>query len=245
MFSLTVFNFVMYLAWKVMIGSDLLTNFLKDSLGLLQAIGGSGVDVENFAASFLALGWRQPILIAIFIGYVLTRGSRSVAADIEEETTDFIYTLPISRFLILVTDFLSTLAGLTAMTAVLVFSGIFFGNVFDLQIEAGKYFMTGVATVAMYAAFTSIVYLLSALTKKTGITFLLSAFIIFILYLIDLVGNLFEGASSLQSITLFSQYRVAEFLGGISGAGGDIFTWILISVVLLALTALRVITSDL
>ncbi len=243
--SLVIMNLVVYAAWKILGGQQgALMGLVKDSLELVGIVSGEGTGVDNFAPSFLALGWRHPLIIAIFVGFAASRGSKAVAAEIEGETAGFLFTLPLHRSLIILADFLATSLGMFFLLASFIISSMVFGSVFGLNIGAGRLILTGFVTYLLYMSFYAIAYLLSTLTKKPGMSSNLTLLTALGLYLLDLGGNLLDGLDSLRKITLFSQYKVAESLGGLSILGGGMAFYLLVIILFMGLTVFLSLKAD-
>ena len=210
-------SFIMHLSWRILGGSSgQLMSLLRDGIEMLHVFGGAGISGTNLAPSFLALGWRHPIVIALLLGYVLSRGSKAVAAEVEEDTAGFLFSLPYPRPVIILVDYLSTMVGLGLLVGVLIFGGLFFGRAFGPDLSVSIYMVTAWATFWLYMAFGSLAYFLSSLLKKSSYALNISLLLVVLLYLIDLTGNvlgLFEG---LQRFSLFGQYNIAYALSGAS-----------------------------
>ncbi|HHX76838.1 MAG TPA: hypothetical protein GX697_00595 [Firmicutes bacterium] len=243
--SLVVMNLVIYAAWKILGGQQgALMGLVKDSLELVGIVSGEGTGLDNFAPSFLALGWRHPLMIAVFVGYAVSRGSKAVAAEIEGETAGFLFTLPLRRFLIILADFLATSLGMFFLLASFIISSMVVGSVFDLSIGAGRLALTGFVTYLLYMSFYAIAYLLSILTRKPGMSANITFLAVLGLYLLDLGGNLLDSLNSLRKVTLFAQYKVAESLGGLSVLGGEMAFYLLVILLFMGLTVFFSLKAD-
>ncbi len=242
---LVVINLCMYIGWKILGDSGgTLIGLLRDGIDMLHAFGGEGVHLDNLEASFLAVGWRHPIVVAILAGYASARGSRSVATEIEEDRAELLFSLPYPRFVIVLLHFLSTMLGIAILTAAFVFSGIFFGNILGPEIAAANYMATGFATVGFYGAMAALAYFFSSFLRRGGWALNLSLLVILILYAVDFAGNLglFE---SFQKYTLFANYKVAESLGGMTSLGGETFGFWAVAASFLAISLVITTVRDL
>lgn len=240
---LVFINLCMYIGWKIVGGpGSSIYSLITDGIDMLRAFGGEGVHADNLEASFFAVSWRHPIVVAILAGYAASRGSRSVATEIEEGRSELLFSLPYPRFVIVLVHFFSTMLGLAILVASLVFSSIFFGNILGAGMAASGYMATGFATFGLYLAVAAIAYFFSSFLRRGGWALNLSLLVVLILYGVDFAGNvgLFE---SLQKYTLFANYKVAESLGGLSTLGGETFGFLgvaaLFLIISLAVTTVR------
>ena len=237
---LVAMNAIMYVAWHLLGGVDgILGSLLQDGIEMLQAVGGSGVSPENLGAGYLAVGWRHPIVVAILAGYAASRGSKAVAREIEEERSEFLFSLPYPRFLIVLIHIFTTVLGLGALTALLVYSSIFFSRTFGPDIATSGYMATGFITFSLYLAVGSVAYFFSSFMRQGGWALNVTLLIFLVLYGADLGANL--GLWENSRYTLFINYKVAESLGGLSSLGPE--AWGFLGVAALFLAASLVISS--
>ncbi len=230
---LVLMNLCMYIGWYLLGGTDgILVNLLHDGIEMLQVFGGQGVHVDNLNASYLAVGWRHPIVVAVLAGYAASRGSKAVATEIQEQRSEFLFSLPYPRFLIVLAHFFTTMLGTAALVATLVFSSIFFSGLFGPEIETGYYLATGFATFSLYIAVAAIAYFFSSLLRQGGWALNFTMVVILVLYGADFAANL--GLMESSSHTLFVNYKVAESLGGLSSLGAETFGFLGLAVLFLA-----------
>jgi ABC-type transport system involved in multi-copper enzyme maturation permease subunit len=242
---LVFINLCLYIGWKILgVPDSSLIGLVRDGIEMIHAFGGGGVHPDNLEASFLAVGWRHPIVVAMLAGYATARGSRSVATEIEEGRAELLFSLPYPRFVIVLLHFCSTLLGIALLTAALVFSSIVFGNLLGPEIAASNYIATGFVTVALYGVMAALAYFFSSFLRRGGWALNLSLLVILVLYAVNFAGNLglFE---SYQKYTLFANYRVAESLGGITTLGGEALGFWGVTVVLLAISLMVTTIRDL
>jgi hypothetical protein len=242
---LIIINLCMYIGWKILgEPGGTLISLLRDGIDMLHAFGGGGVHPDNLEASFLAVGWRHPIVVAMLAGYATARGSRSVATEIEEDRAELLFSLPYPRFVIVLLHFFSTILGIAFLTGAFVFSGIFFGNILGPEIAASNYIATGFATIGFYGAMAAIAYFFSSFLRRGGWALNLSLLVILVLYAVDFAGNLglFE---SYQKYTLFANYRVAESLGGMTTLGGEALGFWAVAAFFLAISLVVTTVRDL
>lgn len=219
-FLLILLNVAMYIAWHLLGGAEgILGSLLQDGIEMVQVFGGQGVGSGNLGASYLAVGWRHPIVVAMLAGYAASRGSKAVAREIEEERSEFLFSLPYPRFFILLAHFLTTALGVAVLSALLVYSSIYFSGTFGLEIAASSYRATGYITFALYMAVASIAYFFSSFLRQGGWALNLTLVLVLALYAGDFGANL--GFWENSSYTLFVNYRVAESLGGLSTLGPE------------------------
>lgn len=217
---LVFMNLLLSLAWHLLGGATgILASLLQDGIEMLRVFGGQGVGPDNLVASYLAVGWRHPIIVALMAGYAASRGSKAVAREIEEGRAEFLYSLPYPRFAILLVHFITTALGMAALTAVLVYSAIFFSRTFGPEIEASRYVATGTLTFSLYMVVASVAYFFSSLLRQGGWAQNLTLIILLALYGADFGANL--GLWENSRYTLFLDYKVAEVLGGLSHPGPE------------------------
>lgn len=217
---LVLLNVCMYIAWNLLGGADgILGSLLQDGIEMLQVFGGEGVSSENLSASYLAVGWRHPIVVAMLAGYAASRGSKAVAREIEEERSEFLFSLPYPRFVIVLIHFITTVLGVGILAALLVYSSIYFSRTFGPEIEASNFVATGYLTFGLYMAVASMAYFFSSLLRRGGLAQYFTLVIFLILYVADFGANL--GFWENSRYTIFVNYKVAEALGGLSSLGPE------------------------
>ncbi len=232
---LVIMNLCMYIGWHLLGGSGgILVSLLKDGIEMVQVFGGKGVHPDNLEASFLAVGWRHPIVVAILAGYAASRGSKAVATEIEKDRSEFLFSLPYPRFVIVLAHFFTTMLGTAALVAALVFSSIYFSQTLGPEISASNYLATGYVTFALYIAIASIAYFFSSLLRQGGWALNFSLVIILVLYVADFAANL--GLVEHSRNTLFVNYKVAESLGGLSSLGAEATGFLGLAAMLLAVS---------
>lgn len=90
-------------------------NATRSPMGMLRGLGGSSMDFST-AAIEMAF-WNHPFVLLIFAIWAISRGSISVAGEIEKGTMDLVLSRPVGRSAFLAAQVLTAILGLVIMAA--------------------------------------------------------------------------------------------------------------------------------
>jgi ABC-2 type transport system permease protein len=99
--------------------------------GFLRALGGSNQDYSTTALE--VCWWNHPVIVMTVLAWAVSRGSASVAGEIERGTIDVTLSRPVSRLAYLGSHVLFALLGLLALAAALVCGSLFGSAIYTLK----------------------------------------------------------------------------------------------------------------
>ena len=104
----------------------------RGPMGMLRGLGGSSMDFST-AAIEMAF-WNHPFVLLIFAVWAISRGSVSVAGEIEKGTMDLVLSRPVTRSSFLASQVLTAVGGLLIMAAAMM-SGNLVGSHYNTLID--------------------------------------------------------------------------------------------------------------
>ena len=135
---LTIASALFGLSWLFVHVAHRIEAAMKEATGggpplrMLRGLGGAAMDFST-AAIEMAF-WNHPFVLLMFAVWAISRGTASVAGEIERGTMDLILSRPVTRFAYLGAQVLATLFGFILLGAALI-AGNLVGTRFNSVIE--------------------------------------------------------------------------------------------------------------
>lgn len=132
--------------------------------------------------------------------------------EVEEEgyTADFLLTHPISRTGVLIQKLSSLSTQIVALNAVMTGTGSVIARIMDETFEMHSFILLHIAYLVMQLEIASICFGISAFIRKGGIG--IGVALVSVLYLIDIIYNISEGADFLKYMTPYAYCGVGRIL---------------------------------
>lgn len=218
--SVMIFQGLLISAYEAIEGSDFIDFFLQE----LEISFNTSLEVPRFLLtsplSYISLSWRHPLVIIMLSFFVISRASSSVAGEREGGYGDLLFTKPIPRWMILGQHVGVTILAIWVISLLKVFGTLFFSSQRGILLEEKLVFQLGLLSFSLYTLVATYSYLFSVLTPvKAKATALATGTTLFF-FTLEFMGEFWELAASLESISIFYYYQPFSILLG----EGDILT---------------------
>lgn len=158
--------------------------------------------LENYLATE-QYSFTWPILV---VALMISWGGAAIAGEIEKGTVELLLAQPISRLKIFIGKYLSGLAGLAIFTLVSVFVAIPSAMMYGIDYQAANYVMVAVAGFLFGWTVLSLAFLFSALFSDKGKAYFLSAGVVVISYVINIIANIKDNLGDLGYLSFFHYF---------------------------------------
>ncbi len=223
--GVAAFQGVVIAAYEALEGGELIEPLLDQLEGVVDSLLGGGGVLLTSPVAYVALGWRHPFVLIAVAALAISRGTASVAGEVQSGTGDLLFSRPIPRWRILLVHWMTTLVGLADICLVASLGTGFWFWALGLP-EAPSLravFMTGLMAFALAAVMASLAYLLSAGSSEAGRASSWAISLTLVFYLMDFVGDLWELAEPVKPYSIFHYYRPLELLRGDRGLFPDLY----------------------
>jgi ABC-2 type transport system permease protein len=208
--------------------------------GFVRALGGKSADMSS--TSLEVAFWKHPFIILIVLSWAVSRGSASVAGEVERGTMDLVLSRPVSRSAYLAAQALAAIVGIVVLGAAMV-AGNLVGSRFNtVESPPGLAALCLAASSLMVLAFSVFGYtaLLSSVSSVRWLVTLAASFLTIAGFIAQVVANIptLEAYKWLEKLSIFTAYDPVEsalyaanlpfnaaVLGGI-GLAGLVLGWI-------------------
>ncbi len=199
---------------------------------LMQAFVGVGFSIDELVASYLAMGWRHPLVVFLFLGFAISRAGE-LAREMETGTGDLLFSLPYYRYQILLTEYLATIAGLFIINFFLAASVYGWSLIFSLEDLPSLmgFFWVFVLSFLLYSMFAALAFLVASRSRTAGQATGYTIGIVAVLYLADFLSSIQPQLEFMQPYTLFHQYQVTEALIRGAGLWGEFLIYFLLTMI--------------
>lgn len=150
-----------------------------------------------------------PVLLIIL---AISFAGGALAGEVEKGTIEILLAQPISRIKLFLSRYLSGLIAITTYVAVTVFLAIPLAEIFNIKYSASHFvFLALIAWLFGWAVF-SLAMMLSAIFSDRGKVYFISAGILVLMYVVNIVAVLKESFSDLKYFSFFYYYNPANAL---------------------------------
>ena len=150
-----------------------------------------------------------PILLVIL---AISFAGGALSGEVEKGTIEILLSQPISRIKLYLSRFLSGVFSVTAFVAITVFLAIPLAEIFNIQYSASHFAYLALVAWLFGLAVFSIATLLSAIFSDRGKVYFISAGILVLMYVANIVAVLKESFSDLKYSSFFYYYNPANAL---------------------------------
>lgn len=242
-----IFQGLFISAYQVIEGSEFMEFFLDQLEGSFQI----SLEVPRFLLtsplSYLALGWRHPLVLVLLASFVISRGAGAFAGEQEGGYGELLFTRPVARWRILTIHFFVTLAGLFFICCGKVLATLFF--LFLNQIPNAPHplliFQLGVFSFSLYSLMASYAYLFSVLSPVRGRAMGWAVGTTLFFYSLEVLGDFWGLLETLQPLSIFYYYQPFTILLGESDLGLNLPFLILPAILLTLLSVFLLERRDL
>lgn len=245
--AVTAFQGLLISAYEVVEESEFIDFFLNQ----IEVNFGTSLDLPRFLLtsplSYMALGWRHPFVIILLASFVISRGFWAVAGELEGGYGELLFTRPTPRWRILGMHLLVTMAALLFICLFKVLGTLFFtlSNGIEKATDLYSVAQLGLNSFFLYGLMASYSYLFSVLSSVKGVAAALAAGTTLFFYFLEVMGDFWALAKSLQPLSIFHYYQPFSILLGESDIFFHLLFLILPTILLLLLSFYLVEKRDL
>lgn len=164
--------------------------------------------LENFlSAEEFMFVW--PLLLIIL---AISSAGGAIAAEIEKGTIELLLSQSISRIKLFIARYLSGFIAILLFVAVTVFLAIPLAGIFNIEIQASHYLTLALVGFLFGTAIFSISIFLSAIFSDKGKVYFISAGILVLMYVANIVASLKDNYADLKYFSFFYYYNPADAL---------------------------------
>lgn len=164
--------------------------------------------LENFlAVEQFSFVW--PIMV---IAMLVALGGFSIAGEIEKGTIETLLSQPISRLKIFFGKYLAGVVSLIIFTIISIFAVIPLAKSYHIDYQLSHYFTTALLGFMFGLAIFSIAALFSSLFSEKGKAYFISAGILVVMYVINILSTLKESVADLKYFSFFYYFDVNKAL---------------------------------
>ncbi len=177
--------------------------------------------LENFLSGELySITW--PLLLIILA--VSTAGA-AIANEVEKGTIEIILSQPITRAKFYLSRYIAGIAVIFAFVVITIYPAIPMAKIFDISITTANYSTLALSAFLFGVAVFSIGYALSAVFSDRGKVYFLTAGLMVLMYVFNIVALLKENFSDLKYLSFFHYFNPVDNLvrNQISDTGAIVF----------------------
>lgn len=211
--GLVAFGLLMCGAYQAFGVNRDLAEVLPGSEVALKAMLGERGALMWDATSFLAMAWRHPIVLAVIGGLAASYGSAFLAREVGDGTADLLFSRPVTRSRLFWNDVAASSGVLFAVT--MAFSLSLWAAAAALGLSppgAVKFVWAGWLTFAFALALLAIAYLVGSLLSDGRRAVGTSAALFAVMYMVDVVGTLWDRIEPLRPLSLFAYFTPLDSL---------------------------------
>ena len=177
--------------------------------------------------NFVSIGYNHPIPVFILIIYPLNIAVSAIAAEISRGTGELLFTKPIRRYKILVTNFLVIICGGIILAAFSILGtpvGMLFIDI-EGTIDFIYLFRLFINSFALIVAVAGITFLVSVIFKNIKNSGKKAGIVIALMYVLDFLVDIWDSIQPLRFTSIFNYYNPEKILQGET-------TWLTDSIIL-------------
>lgn len=168
----------------------------------------SFVHLENFlSAELYSITW--PLFLIIL---AISSAGAALANEVEKGTIEFLLSTPVSRRKLFFSRYLAGAIIVLAFVAVTIYAAIPFARIFDVDVQSTNYFTLVLVAYLFGLATFSISMFLSAIFSDRGKVYFLSAGVIVLMYVANIVATLKEKYADLKYVSFFHYFDAVRIL---------------------------------
>ncbi len=219
-FSLTLLGLLLY-AWGI---AAFVPTFFKDVEAwekiiklypeeMLTFVSGSAGNLLTIEG-FLNIEFFNPWWILIMGGFAIAMASAIVGREVEKKTVEFLLSLPLSRFSLLLTRFLSTLLAIFLLSSLTLFAFYLFTLFYDFTIKTEGLFYLFLYGLIFTSLLASLTLFFSLFFKERSKSISLTVAILIASYLVENLSVIYDKLEWISPLALFHYYKPYQALKG-------------------------------
>ena len=183
--------------------------------------------LENFlSAEEYMFVW--PLLLIIL---TISTAGGAIAAEIEKGTIEVLLSQPISRAKLFASRYLAGFLAILIFVVITVYLAIPLAKIFNISIQASHYSTLALVGFLFGTAIYSIAMFLSAIFSDKGKVYFISAGILVLMYVANIVASLKDKFSDLKYFSFFYYYNPADAL--IRNRIDDVGIWVFLATIII------------
>ncbi len=179
---------------------------------LTKAFGLEGEGIFTSFESFLGVEHFSIVWPLILIIFALTFASGALAGEIEEGTIEVILSQPISRTKVYFAKYLAGIIMIGLFVIISNLSIIPLADYYDLTVNSGGVFMVSLLGFLFISAVYSFSYLLSSIFNSRSYPTFITAGVVIVMYVLNILSSLKESAENLKYGSYFHYFDYQEAL---------------------------------
>jgi ABC-2 type transport system permease protein len=235
--GLIAFGVLMCGAYQAFGANRDLAEVLPGSEAVLKAMLGERGALMWDVTSFLAMAWRHPIVLAVIGGMAVSYGSAFIAREVGDGTVDLLFSRPVTRSRLFWNDLAVSSGMLLAVT--MVFSMSLWAAASSMGLSppgAASFARAGLLTYVFAWALLGLAYLVGSLSRDGRRAVGTSAALFIAMYMVDVVGVLWNRVEPLRPLSLFAYFTPLDSLFARAEGTGNAFILLAVAAVALALS---------
>jgi ABC-2 type transport system permease protein len=200
---------------------DAIRNIIFQGPGqIVQAvIGGADIRIES-AGELMTVSYIHPLVLAILCLYTIGRSAQAIAGELERGTLELLLAQPLRRSQVIAAHVLVDLLTLPPLCLIL-WLGTWSGAALTGALHAAEplariepeRFLPGLLSIAsLLCAASGVTLWLSSLGRSRVRVWGGAALLLVVLFLLNVVGQLWEPLEPLRRVTLFYYYQPQEMI---------------------------------
>jgi ABC-2 type transport system permease protein len=218
--GMCAFAFIFHLIFTAMLATSEIRALADGMYQLIppmfRSMAGFGESSNLLGSRLIAFGYSHPASLLMLMFIPISVLSRYITAELENHTVDILLTRYQPRYRLIITVMVFVVIGIVLLFSSMA-SGSFFGRwLFGLEKEVAIISILRLVGIGIlfYLTISSIVLMLSVISKEKGRTVALASGLMLILYVLDAIARLWNKAAFLKKASLFNLYRPGDIVGG-------------------------------
>jgi ABC-2 type transport system permease protein len=176
----------------------------------LLALFGVSPEVDLFSPAGYVDSQATALIVPLaFAILAAAMGARAIAGEEEANTIDILLANPISRREVLLQKFASMVTAV-GLLAVALMVGIGLGGLFEMDIPLGNVAAVSVSAALLALLFGAVALAAGAVTGRRGVSLAVVSLLAVASFLLDALGEVLEGLSTLRTVSPFYLYDAAR-----------------------------------
>ncbi len=164
--------------------------------------------LENFlSAELYSITW--PLFLIIL---AISSAGAALANEVEKGSIEFLLSTPISRRKLFLSRYLAGALVILAFVAATIYAAVPFAKIFNIDVQPANYSTLVLMTFLFGLATFSVSMFLSAIFSDRGKVYFLSAGVVVLMYVANIVATLKEKYADLKYISFFHYFDAVKIL---------------------------------
>ena len=183
--------------------------------------------LENFlSAELYSITW--PLFLIIL---AISTAGAAIANEIEKGTIELLLSVPISRTKLFISRYLAGALTILVFVALTIYAAIPLAKIFNIEVQIRNYSSLALTAFLFGLAIFSIAMFLSAMFSERGKVYFISAGIIVLMYVANIVATLKEKYADLRYLSFFHYFDAVKIL--IHNELDKVGIWVFLGVIII------------